>query len=187
MATNRDAGSLADQRDRISGIQVTLVVKSLDTVLLRDGGYDLFTYTILNPGGELAEETVSAAPLLAQRALEEKTDIRVTVVGNEVFAVRILSQGSGIEGDWRVVPKPELEHRDISLSRDITERCKLLTRSLSLSFAAIDLIETRQGVVYFIEINPTGGWGWLSTAERSIDKAIASWLATPHQTGDENS
>lgn len=163
----------------------SLVVKSLDTILLRDGDYDLFTYTILNPGGELAEETVSAAPLLAQRALEEKIDIRVTVVGNEVFAVRILSQGSGIEGDWRVVPKSELEYRDIALSRDIIERCKLLTRSLSLSFAAIDLIETHQGI-YFIEINPTGGWGWLSTAERSIDKAIASWLATPHQTGDEN-
>ena len=163
----------------------SLVIKSLDTVLLRDGGYDLFIYTILNPGGELAEETVSVVPLLAQEALEEKTDIRVTVVGNEVFAVRILSQGSGIEGDWRVVPKSELEYRDTALNRDIIERCKMLTRSLSLSFAAIDLIETHQGV-YFVEINPTGGWGWLSTAERSIDKAIASWLATPHQTGDED-
>ena len=162
-----------------------LVVKSLDTVLLRDGDYDLFTYTILNPGGELAEETVSAVPLLAQRALEEKTDIRVTVVGNEVFAVRILSQGSGIEGDWRVVPKSELEYRDIVLSYDIIERCKLLTRCLGLFFAAIDLIETRQGI-YFIEVNPTGGWGWLSTPERSIDKAIASWLATPHQVGEED-
>lgn len=156
------------------------VIKSLDTVLLRDGDQDLFTYTIPNPDSELMNETVRMAPLFAQRTLEEKTDIRVTVVGEEIFAVRVLSRGAGIEGDWRVVPKAELEYHDIVLSDEILECCRLLMRQLDLCFAAIDLIETRQGV-FFIEVNPTGGWGWLSTAERPIDKAIASWLSGPHK------
>ena len=158
----------------------SFVVKSLDTVLLRDGDQDLFTYTILNPGSELVDETVCVAPLFAQRALEEKTDVRVTVVGEEVFAVRILSRGIGIEGDWRVVPKAELEYQDIVLSDEILECCRLLMRRLDLSFAAIDLVETHQGI-FFIEVNPTGGWGWLSGQKRPIDRAIASWLADPHK------
>lgn len=154
------------------------VVKSLDTVLLRDGDFDLFTYTILNPEGDSTDEAFKSAPVLAQYALDDKTDIRVTVVGKEVFAVRILSGGSGIEGDWRVVPREKLEYDNVGLSEDMSERCRLLARRLNLSFAAIDLIETSRGV-FFIEVNPTGEWGWLATAECPIDRAIASWLSNP--------
>ena len=158
-----------------------LVIKSLDTVLLREGNDCLFTYTTLNPGIELNDETVSTAPLLAQHAFEEKTDLRVTVVGEKIFAVRVLSRGSGIDGDWRVVPKSELEFQDIELSDEMARRCQLLTCRLGLSFAAIDLVETPEGI-FFIEINPTGEWGWLSTVERPIDFAIASWLGNPRRS-----
>ena len=160
-----------------------LVIKSLDTVLLRDGDDCLFTYTTVNPGTELNDETVSTVPMLAQHALEEKTDIRVTIIGEKLFAVRVLSKGSGIAGDWRVVPKSELEFRDIRLTDDTATLCQLLTYRLGLTFAAIDLIETPEGV-FFIEVNPTGEWGWLSTAERPIDYEIASWLTNPLRSGD---
>ena len=155
-----------------------LIIKSLDTVLLRDGDDCLFTYTTLSASNNLTDDAVRAAPLLAQRVLEEKTDIRVTVVGNEVFAVRILSQGFGVSGDWRVVPKVDLEYQDVVLDNEMVRRCFLLTQKLGLSFAAIDLIETPHGI-FFIEVNPTGEWGWLSTEERPIDRAIASWLTSP--------
>ena len=171
LATN-DASSI---RETFPG---SLVIKSLDTVLLRDGDDCLFTYTTLSSGSELTDDAINAVPLLAQRALEEKSDLRVTVVGDDVFAVRILSQGVGITGDWRVVPKENLEYQDIVLDNEIAARCHLLVRRLGLSFAAIDLIETPHGT-FFIEVNPTGEWGWLSTAERPIDRAIASWLGNP--------
>ena len=161
----------------------TLVVKSLDTVLLRDGDDCLFTYTTVGPSDQLNDETVHAVPLLAQQALEEKTDIRVTVVDNQIFAVRILSQGSGINGDWRVIPKTDVEYQDLILGDDVAERCRLLTRRLGLNFAAIDLAETPRGI-FFIEINPTGEWGWLSSMERPIDCAIASWLGNPLGRGN---
>lgn len=161
----------------------SVAIKSLDTVLLREYDDCLFTYTTLNPSDELSDGTVHAAPLIAQRALEEKIDLRITVVGEEMFAVRVLSRGSSIAGDWRTIPKHDLEYHDVALSDEVVERCNLLTRRLGLSFAAIDLAETPQGV-FFIEINPTGEWGWLSTKERPIDYAIASWLSNPHGHGD---
>ena len=156
-----------------------LVVKSLDTVLLRDGTDCLFTYTILNPDSELTDATVQAVPFLAQRALEFKADLRITVVGGDVFAVRILSQGRGIRGDWRTVPKEDLEFQPFELSPDLSRCCLLLARRLGLPFAAIDLVETPEGT-FFIEVNPTGEWGWLSSPEQPIDSAIAAWLARPH-------
>ena len=156
----------------------SVAIKSLDTVLLREGDDCLFTYTILNPGDEVNDETVRTAPLLAQHALEDKIDLRVTVVGEEMFAVRVLSKGRGIFGDWRTVPKDALEYQDVPLSGAMAERCSSFARRLGLPFAAIDLAETPQGI-YFIEVNPTGEWGWLSTRERSIDQAIASWLSNP--------
>jgi hypothetical protein len=33
--------------------------------------------------------------------LSGKTDIRVTVVADTTFAVKILRNGAGVEGDWR--------------------------------------------------------------------------------------
>lgn len=160
-----------------------LVVKSLDTVLLRDGDDCLFTYTAMNPDYELSEATVRAAPLLAQHALEEKVDIRVTIVDKEVFSVRILRHNSGVIGDWRVVPRTELEFQDTTLNNETIEQCKLLLNRLRLTFSAIDLIETEQGI-FFIEANPTGEWGWLSTTKRPIDRVIASWLENPSKSED---
>jgi glutathione synthase/RimK-type ligase-like ATP-grasp enzyme len=159
-----------------------LVIKSLDTVLLRESEECLFTYTTLGSGSTLSDEVVATAPLLAQEALEDKVDLRVTVVGEELFAVQILAGGVGVRGDWRLMPKGEVEYRDIHLSEHMNHKCKAIARHLHLSFAAIDLLQTPEGT-FFIEVNPTGEWGWLVTPDRPIDRAIASWLADPPTLG----
>lgn len=156
----------------------SLVIKSLDTVLLREGEDCLFTYTTVDPDIAFDDESISAAPLLAQTFITSKTDLRVTIVGEKVFAVRILSFGAGLSGDWRITPKAELEYQNVELDSRTVERCIRLTRQLGLAFAAIDLLETPEGI-FFIEVNPTGEWGWLSGNERPIDEAIAGWLANP--------
>ncbi|MGH2544292.1 MAG: RimK-like protein, partial [Ardenticatenaceae bacterium] len=138
----------------------------------------LFAYATVHPGTELRDDAVAAAPLFAQRVLHPKTDIRVTLVGDDLFPVRILSRGAGVAGDWRLAPRADLEYQDLLLDDDTANRCRQLARRLGLSFAAIDLIETADGI-FFVEVNPTGEWGWLSTAARPIDRAIASWLASP--------
>lgn len=155
-----------------------LVVKSLDTVLLREDNDSLFTYTTIAEKDVLDQENVSSAPLLAQEVLTEKTDVRVTAIGKKIFAVRILFKGKGIDGDWRIMPKENLEYEDIQLAPEVELSCLRLVASLDLSFGAIDLIENNRGT-FFLEINPTGEWGWISEASRQIDVAIASWLAAP--------
>ena len=154
------------------------IIKSLDTVLLHEGDDCLFTYTTLNQTSEISEETICGAPLLAQELLREKTDLRVTLVGDSIFAVRILADGRGIEGDWRVVPREGLKYENMELSAELRHQCYELARILGLSYAAIDLIETPDNT-YFIEVNPTGEWGWINGENRPIAATIAAWLANP--------
>jgi hypothetical protein len=155
-----------------------LMIKSLDTVLLKEEGDCLFTYTTAATQDDLTDAVVYRAPLLAQEMLSQKTDIRVTVVGEKIFAVRIMAEDHGIEGDWRMLPRERLQYQDTTLRQDISDSLLMLVRSLELSFAAIDLVETPEET-YFIEVNPTGEWGWLSSPERPIDFAIANWLKSP--------
>lgn len=162
-------------QDRFSG---AIALKSLDSVLLREGEDSLFTYTTFMATDALSEDALRSAPLIAQEALVEKTDLRVTIVDQRVFAVQVLAGGTAIFGDWRLTPKSDLTYEDVPLSAEDTASCLKLMRALRLSFGAIDLVRTPDGVV-FIEVNPTGEWGWLSTPDRPIGAAIAAWLAEP--------
>ncbi|MCL4551794.1 MAG: RimK-like protein [Bacteroidetes bacterium] len=162
-----------------------IIIKSLDTVLLREGNDCLFTYSSLDNLESLSEENVSSTPLLAQTYLEDKIDLRVTIVGNQLYAVKILSNNKGIDGDWRVLPKNEIQYFDYCLEPQLEEFCKRLMRELDLNFGAIDLIETKSGI-YFIEINPTGEWGWITDSNRQIDLSIARWLSNPRECSDRD-
>ena len=171
LATN-DAQQIRDK------FQDSAIIKSLDTVLLLEGEDCLFTYTTLGRTSEISDNEANEAPFLAQELLKQKTDLRVTLIGDTAFAVKILSKGSGIEGDWRVLPRDELHYEDVELSAELRHYCGNLALLLGLSFAAIDLIETPEKI-YFIEVNPTGEWGWINGESRPIDATIASWLADP--------
>jgi len=153
-----------------------IVVKSLDTVLLRDQEDSLFTYTSECDTNQITQDSVQTAPLLAQEYLHPKIDYRVTVIGREVFAVKILCDGEPVSGDWRVENRDTLQYIDCDLPEGVEEGCRRLMEKLGLNFGAIDLVEATDGFV-FIEINPTGEWGWLNTEDRRFGEKIASWLA----------
>lgn len=50
-----------------------------------------------------------------------------------------------------------------------------------LAYGAIDMIVTPQGKYIFLEVNPSGQYGWIEALTKMpISKAIAETLATPH-------
>lgn len=165
-----EMGLLAGQRGAV-------IAKSLDTILLNVGTRKAFVYTNIVNVQEVYQAPLSLAPVVFQELLEPKIDVRVTVVGEKVFSVAILENGKGVTGDWRT-RKAEVEYIPIEVPKEIASRCVALVRALRLNFGAIDLVEA-QGKYYFIEINPTGEWGWLvERAKQPIDEAIADLLVT---------
>ena len=153
----------------------SLALKSLDVVNIEHGAKQTFAYTQL-VDKEVVSAGAKSAPAIYQEALDRKLDLRVTVVGEQVFTASIMDrEGEPISGDWRV-HKESLCFAASTLPKDIERKAIELTRRLGLSFGGIDLA-IQEGEYYFIEINPTGEWSWLvDTAGLEIDVAIADLL-----------
>lgn len=153
----------------------TVALKSLDVVHIEHNAKQTFAYTQL-----IDKRVVSAgaksAPAIYQEALDRKLDLRVTVVGDQVFTASITDQaGEPVSGDWRV-HKESLRFAAFALPEDIERKAIELTRRLGLLFGGIDLA-VQDGEYHFIEINPTGEWSWLvDTAGLGIDTAITDVL-----------
>lgn len=152
------------------------IVKSLDTALFYDESQEYFTYSSVVGGNELVESNIKDAPIILQEFLEDKRDIRVTVVGNKLFPVGITKNGENIYGDWRKNAKEFLQYKPELLPDDISNGIMKLMNELGLSFGGVDLAFSN-GKYYFIEVNPTGEWGWLSQyGAIPLEKAIVNEL-----------
>lgn len=117
-------------------------------------------------------EGFAATPLILQQEIKKRSDVRVTVVGERVFATSIDSQmRPETRVDWRKGQFDDLPHRAISLDTELTTRCIAITKALGLRFGAIDLIEDEAGAFWFLEINPNGQWAWI---ERRTGQPISS-------------
>ncbi|MER5620258.1 MvdC/MvdD family ATP grasp protein [Streptosporangium sp. NPDC002544] len=101
-------------------------------------------------------------PIIVQEQIPKRVELRVTVVGRQIFAAEIHSQVSNhARLDWRrydTQVTPHLVHR---LPDEVAARCLALTDRLGLRYGAIDLILTPDGRCVFLEINPNGQWLWI--------------------------
>lgn len=166
---------IGNDANKFQQFEQKIIVKSLDTILLRESNDCLFTYSTIKETSELNDQNIASAPLTVQEYVTEKIDIRVTVIGDKLSAVIITSKGIGIEEDWRTVDRDLVEYTEIELPKEIERYCFELLRRLKLNFGAIDLLLSN-GEFVFVEINPTGEWGWLVNSERRFDVDIATWL-----------
>lgn len=152
------------------------IVKSLDTALFYDESQEYFTYSSVVGGNELVESNIKGAPIILQEFLGDKRDIRVTVIGNKLFPIGITKNGENIYGDWRKNAKEELQYIPETLPDDISNNIIKLMNKLGLLFGGVDLAFS-DGQYYFIEVNPTGEWGWLSQYSAiPLEKAIVNEL-----------
>lgn len=109
-----------------------------------------------------SREAVEAAPVIFQREIEKESDIRVTVVGQRVFAASIASQASeDTSVDWRRGSSPAIAHAVHELPSVIAQKCVQVVRRLNLRFGAVDLVRDRRGDYWFLEVNPNGQWAWI--------------------------
>lgn len=137
------------------------------------------TYTTLITEAELAKiETVGLVPCLFQEYIPKQVELRVTVIGDEVFAAEIHSQEhEQTRVDWRHY-EVDIPYRQATLPPAIVERCLAFTRSYGLNFSAIDLILTPDGRYVFLENNPNGQFMFIENLvpELRMTEALASCL-----------
>jgi hypothetical protein len=119
-------------------------------------------------------------PMIYQRLIEKQYDIRVIVVGSNVFATAIESQSyEETKVDWRLSDcyKIKLNQYAIQLPDDVENYCLKITKKFNLRYAAIDLIFGLDNNYYFLELNPNGQWAWIDQMEiHKIRDAIINEL-----------
>lgn len=106
----------------------------------------------------------AAIPMIFQNHIEKEYDIRVIVVGSDVFATAIESQShEETKTDWRLSDcyKIPLRQYKINLPQRIINLCFEITKRFDLRYSAIDLVLGKDGIYYFLELNPNGQWAWV--------------------------
>ncbi len=105
---------------------------------------------------------VHLCPLIAQVYVKKALEVRVTVVGGDVYAAGIHSQATRRTSiDWRRYDRNNTPHDIHELPPEVAGLCLSLVRSMGLVYGAIDLILTPEGKYVFLEINPNGQYKWI--------------------------
>lgn len=110
------------------------------------------------------------------QAFVEGTNVRVHVVGQEVFATKIETDVT----DYRYAKRQggESELSATELSPELSERCVRLAEGLQLPFAGIDLKITPSGEVFCFEVNPSPGYSYYeNNTGQPIARALARYLS----------
>ena len=157
-----------------------VVAKALRSAYLDYGQYQTAAFTTALAVGDLGDaEGLAAAPVIYQKHLEKQCDIRVTVVGNDIYAAAIHSQAEpSAKTDWRQTQE-DLGHTAFTLPSTIASATRSLMRDLGLAFGAIDFVLTPEEQFYFLEVNPSGQWLWIEDRlEYPISNRVATWLMT---------
>jgi len=104
------------------------------------------------------------------------TDVRVHVVGAEVFATAITTTATDYRYAMAQVDEPA-HLQGYQLDDQVAEQCVALTADLGLEFAGIDLKITPDGQVYCFEVNPSPAYTYFSgQTKQPIAQALAGHL-----------
>lgn len=129
---------------------------------------------------EQSEEAFTQTVSFVQEYIEKLFELRITLVGSEVFACKIDSQCMDEDKgkvDWRQGYDYGLKHEPFDLPVHVADFCRSYLRVMHLHFGCFDFIVTPRGKYVFLECNPNGQWLWVELLTgQKISVAIAECL-----------
>ncbi|WP_307865436.1 ATP-grasp ribosomal peptide maturase [Streptomyces montanisoli] len=125
---------------------------------------------------EAIDSGVSRTAHLFQQRVRKEADIRLTVVGDQFFAVRV----DGSPGvDWRR-HYDVLSYTPIGTPPHIRRGVRSYLQAFGLVYGALDFGLDADGRWWLYECNPNGQWAWFpDTICGPIAEALADQLAKP--------
>jgi len=144
-------------------------------------GYTIFTNRVESSALQ-CKEKVECFPQLFQAYVPKELELRVTVVGQQIFVCEMETQASPLAAsrvDWRRYDLENVPYRPGVLPAEVEKGLRLLMSELGLQYGAVDMIRTPKGRYVFLEVNPSGQWLWVEekTGLR-ISAALADLLTS---------
>jgi hypothetical protein len=158
-----DPDEFLDFRARHDGRVVTKVIEQIG-FRMHTSGFARFTERVTARSLGYSD-AIRFCPVIVQPLLPKAYELRVTVVGDQVFAAELDSQAHRrTTDDWRRARDIRaVPHRPHALPAQQAAACTWLTRQLGLNFGAIDLIVTPDGRYVFLELNADGEFLWVES------------------------
>ncbi len=114
-----------------------------------------------------------------QRFVDKRYDLRVVVVGERLFPVAIHPTSAAARVDFRSDYRA-LRHAVVEVPPTVERGIRVLMAGLGLVFGCLDFVVDQSGEHHYLEVNPTGQFGWLeATVGVPITDALAELLARP--------
>jgi glutathione synthase/RimK-type ligase-like ATP-grasp enzyme len=98
------------------------------------------------------------APIILQEHVDGEFDLRITIVGDGVFAARVMYREGNHPVDSRMDRVPV--HRE-ELPADMIAKLVKLRMMLGLDYMAVDMRYSRERGYVFFEVNPEGQYLWI--------------------------
>lgn len=117
------------------------------------------------------DDSVTATAHMFQEQVKKEADVRVTVVDQQIFAIRIDSRLL----DWRS-DYSALTYTRVRCPPTVEQAIHDYMRSFGLLFGAFDFALTSAGEWAFLECNPNGQWAWIAEQEDAVADALADLL-----------
>ncbi len=120
---------------------------------------------------------VAATATTLQRFVPKAFEVRLTVIGHQLFPVAIHADTEAARTDWRSDPGG-LRYERVSLPEAVAEAVSAYLKASGLAYAGFDFVVTPDGEWVMLEANSGPQFGWLQAATGApIVAAMASMLA----------
>jgi glutathione synthase/RimK-type ligase-like ATP-grasp enzyme len=120
--------------------------------------------------------TVHYAPVIFQEYIGPALDVRITIIGDEIFAAETRTNEGEYQYDWRMSIASSWKEHD--LPGEVKDLLLKYMKGLGLEYGSIDMRLTPDGQYYFLEINTAGQFLFIEYEVRlPISDAIAKHLA----------
>ena len=126
-------------------------------------------------------ELIRYAPAIFQEYIDG-VDLRITVIGEHIFAAEIDARDTSYPCDMRMVIG-EAKVKAVELPDDLSAALLDLQKRLGITYGAIDMRRTSDGQYHFFEVNPAGQWLFVERLTGlPISQTIAEHLFQLSQT-----
>lgn len=125
------------------------------------------------------DDSVRTTAHLFQQWVEKAHEVRLTVVGEELFAAEIHAGSSAARIDWRS-DYGALTYQIAQVPEPVAAGVQAFVSRLGLRYGAFDFVVRPDGTWVFLEVNPNGQWGWI---QAHTGLPIAAALADLLQQG----
>ncbi len=157
-----------------------VITKMLSSFAIYEEGLEKVVFT--NPVSESDLNDLDGlrfCPMTFQEMVPKAVELRVTIVGTQIFSASIDSGSSARAAyDWRRDGVGLLdEWASYQLPVDVSEKLLRVMDYFGLNYGAADFIVTPDGRHVFLEVNPVGEFFWLERRPGlPISRAIAKVL-----------